>query len=369
MENREGIIVRTSIIGIIANVFLASFKAVIGALSGSIAIVLDAVNNLSDALSSVITIIGAKYAHKKPDREHPLGHGRAEYLSSAIISVIILYAGVTAAVESVKKIMEPTEVSYTMPSIVILIVAVFVKIILGTYVKKTGEKVNSDSLIGSGKDALLDAVISTSTVIAAVIFITTGFSVEAYLAFVIALYIIKSGYDLLSDTFADILGKRPEGEMTRTIKNIISEYPQVHGVYDLILHNYGPEDYMGSVHIEVDDTLTATDIEDLARDITHPIYERYGVILEAVGIYSRCTTNEEIANMRKNIADIVYGHDHVLQMHGFRADESKKIINADIIIGFDAPDREALYTHIVNDIKEEYPDWQIKLVMDIDASD
>ncbi|MBQ1791104.1 MAG: cation transporter, partial [Oscillospiraceae bacterium] len=169
--SREKTIIRTSIIGIVANVFLAAFKAAVGLMSHSIAIVLDAVNNISDAGSSLITIIGTKLAGMEPDKKHPFGYGRIEYLSAMIISVIVLYAGITSFVESVKKILHPETPDYTPVSLIIVAVAVVVKILLGRYVKRVGERVNSDSLINSGKDAMLDAVISASTLAAAVIFL------------------------------------------------------------------------------------------------------------------------------------------------------------------------------------------------------
>ena len=168
-DNRNKVIVRTSVIGIIANVFLAGFKAVIGLTANSIAIVMDAVNNISDAASSVITIIGTKLAGREPNKKHPFGYGRIEYLSAMIISVLVLYAGVTAFVESVKKIINPEKPDYTAVSLIIVGVAVLVKVILGLFVKKTGKKVNSDSLVNSGSDALLDSVISASTLAAAAV--------------------------------------------------------------------------------------------------------------------------------------------------------------------------------------------------------
>ena len=184
---REKTIIRTSIIGIIANVFLAGFKAVIGLMTNSIAIVLDAVNNISDAGSSVITIIGTKLAGKAPDKKHPFGYGRIEYLSAMIISVIVLYAGVTSFVESVKQIIHPETPEYNTVSLVIVAVAVVVKIVLGRYVKSVGEKVNSSSLIDSGEDATLDSIISASTLVAAIIFMITGVSLEAWLGAVISI--------------------------------------------------------------------------------------------------------------------------------------------------------------------------------------
>ena len=162
-QNREKIIVRTSILGILANVVLAGFKAIIGIFSHSIAILLDSVNNLTDALSSVITIVGTKLAGKPADRQHPFGHGRAEYLSALVISVIILYVGITSLVESVKKILEPQIPDYTSHTFIIVGAAVIVKISLGLFVKSTGKRVNSDSLVASGQDALMDSVISIST--------------------------------------------------------------------------------------------------------------------------------------------------------------------------------------------------------------
>ena len=200
--NREKIIVRTSVIGIVANAFLAAFKAVVGIISNSIAIVLDAVNNISDALSSLITIIGTKLAAKEPDKNHPFGYGRIEYLSAMIISLIVFYAGITSFIESVKKIIHPETPEYTTTSLIIVAVAVLVKILLGRYVQSVGNRVNSDSLVNSGKDALLDSIISASTLLAAAIYLIFGISLEAWLGAIISLIIIKSGYEMLKDTIS-----------------------------------------------------------------------------------------------------------------------------------------------------------------------
>ena len=177
-SDREKIIVRTSMIGIAANVLLAAFKAVIGILSNSVAIVMDAVNNFSDAGSSLITIIGTKLANRQPDKKHPFGYGRIEYLSAMIISGIVLYAGVTSLTESVKKIINPETPDYSYVSLVIVGVAIIVKIVLGIYVKSVGEKVGSPSLVNSGEDARLDSVISAATLVAAIIFLASGVSLE-----------------------------------------------------------------------------------------------------------------------------------------------------------------------------------------------
>ena len=223
--SREKTIIRTSIIGIIANVFLAGFKAAIGLLSNSIAITLDAVNNISDAGSSLITIVGAKLAGREPDKKHPFGYGRIEYLSAMIISVIVLYAGITSLVESVKQIIHPETPDYSVISLVIVAVAVVVKFFLGRYVKATGEKVNSDSLINSGEDARLDSVISASTLVAAVIFLAFGLSLEAWLGAIISLIIIKSGVEMLKETVSRILGENNDPELAKVIKQTVRSFP------------------------------------------------------------------------------------------------------------------------------------------------
>ena len=170
-NNREQVVIRTSIISILSNIILSAFKAFVGLASHSIAIISDAVNNLSDALSSIITIIGTKLANKAPDKEHPYGHGRIEYITSLVVSAIVLYAGITALVESVKKIITPEIPDYTKTTLIILIAGIIVKFFLGTYVKKTGKKVNSDSLVASGSDAFNDAILSISVLVSAIVYL------------------------------------------------------------------------------------------------------------------------------------------------------------------------------------------------------
>ena len=261
--DRDKIIVRTSIIGIGANVLLAAFKAAVGLLSNSIAVVLDAVNNLSDALSSVITIFGTKLAGKSPDRKHPLGHGRVEYLSAMIVSALVLYAGITSAVESVKKIIHPVTPNYNYIALLIIAVAVAVKLILGRYVKKKGMEVNSGALVASGSDALFDAIISLSVLASAIIFMATGLSLEAYVGLFISAVIIKAGIDMMKETLSDIIGKRPDAELTRKIKRVLNEEPEVRGAYDLLLTDYGPDRYYASVHLELPDVMTVDDVDKL----------------------------------------------------------------------------------------------------------
>ena len=367
--SREKIIVRTSIIGIIANVFLAGFKAVIGMMTNSIAIVLDAVNNISDAGSSLITIIGTKLAGKEPDKKHPFGYGRIEYLSAMIISVIVLYAGITSFVESVKKIINPEIPEYTTVSLIIVAVAVLVKIVLGRYVKSVGVKVNSDSLKNSGDDATLDSVISASTLVAAVIFILFKVSLEAWLGAIISLVIIKAGVDMLRDTISQILGEKNDPDLAKNIKHTVTGFPQVQGAYDLVLNNYGPDAWNGSIHIEVPDTCTADQLDQLLRSIQLAVYEKHQVALTAIGVYSVNTQDEEIISAKEKVREIVLSHEHVKQMHGFYLIKEPKTLRFDLVVSFNAKDRRAVFEEAVADVQQAFPDYALQTVLDTDFAE
>ena len=367
--NREKTIIRTSIIGIIANVFLAAFKAVIGLMTHSIAIVLDAVNNISDAGSSLITIVGTKLAGKEPDKKHPFGYGRIEYLSAMIISVIVLYAGITSFVESVKQIIHPETPEYSTVSLIIVAVAVIVKILLGRYVKSVGKKVNSDSLINSGEDATLDSIISASTLVAAGIFLILHVSLEAWLGAIISIVIIKSGVGMLKDTISKILGERNDLELTKKIKQTVVSFPEVQGAYDLVLHNYGPDAWNGSIHIEVPDTCTANELDQLIRSIQMEVYQKHQVILTAIGVYSVNTKDAETIEVREKVREIVFAHPYVTQMHGFYLLKEEKSMRFDIVVSFDAKDRKAVYTDVINDVQKAYPDYTLQVAMDTDFAE
>lgn len=368
--SRERIIIRTSLIGILANVALAAFKAVVALFSRSIAVLLDAVNNLSDALSSVITIIGTKLAEKPADKEHPFGHGRAEYLSALVIALIILYAGATAFFASVKKIVSPVSPEYTPASLCIIAVAVAVKISLGLFVRATGRRVNSGSLVASGQDALMDSVISASTIVAALVFIFFGISLEAWLGVVISLVIVKSGVETLRTTLSKILGERADAGISHDIKRTIAAAdPEIRGAFDLILNNYGPDKLLGSAHIEIPDTWTADKIDAVTRRITAEVYERHNVIMAAIGIYSVNTKHDSAAQIREKVSAIVHEHKDILQMHGFFVDEAAHLMRFDLIVSFDSPNMRTMFDHVVADVREAFPGYDVQVQFDFDVSD
>ena len=260
MLDREKVVVKTSIISILSNIALAGFKAAVGLLANSIAIVSDAVNNLSDAISSIITIIGTKLAGKAPNKKHPYGYGRIEYMTSLIVSAIVLYAGVTALIESIKKIIHPEDVDYSTVTLVIIIAGIIVKFILALYVKKKGKEVNSDSLVASGSDAFNDAILSSSVLASAIIYLIFNISLEAYVGVLLSIFIIKAGIELIKESVDNMLGVRVESELAKNIKKDVVKEKDVRGAFDLVLNNYGPDKYLGSIHIEVPDTLSVAEV-------------------------------------------------------------------------------------------------------------
>ena len=366
--NRDKVIVKTSIIGIVTNIFLVIFKATIGLLSNSIAVILDAVNNLSDALSSVITIIGTKLANKLPNKKHPLGYGRIEYMSAMLVSAIVLYAGITSVIESIKRIIHPEPSDYSIISLIIIAVAVVVKVLLGKYVKSQGKKVNSGALIASGADAMFDAILSASVLASAIIYFTTEISLEAYVGVIISGVIIRAGIEMMMDTLNDILGKRADAEITKKIKQLLVEEPEVRGAYDLIIHNYGPNKNLASVHLELPDTMTVEQVDVLTRKLQTKVYHETGVILAGTGVYSYNTKNDEASKIRNKVQETVMAYDWVLQMHGFYADIPAKTIRFDIVMSFEIEVKEGL--KIINEqLAKTYPEYKFQIVPDVDVSD
>ncbi|MBQ6436193.1 cation transporter [bacterium] len=368
-SNREQTIVKTSIMSIVANLILAGFKAVVGWWSSSIAIVSDAVNNLSDSLSSIITIVGTKLAGKPADKKHPYGYGRIEYMTSLMVSVIVLFAGMTALIESVKKIFNPETPNYHTVTLVILVVAIILKFLLGIYVQKKGKEVNSDSLKASGADAFNDALLSLSVLASAIIYLTFKINLEAYVGVLLAIFIIKAGWELIRESVDNMLGVRIESDLARDIKKEVVKEKQIQGAYDLVLNDYGPDKYLGSLHIEVPDTLTVAEIDKISRRISKNIKDKYGVILHTIGVYSINTQDQKIIRLQNEVREIVFSHKGVLQMHGFYFDSKDKTISFDLIIDFKIKNREAVYQQILEQLQNKYPDCTINITLDVDVSD
>jgi len=366
--DRSSQIIKTSWIGIITNVLLAAFKAVVGLLASSVAIVMDAVNNLSDALSSVITIVGTKLSQRPADAKHPFGHGRIEYFSAIIIAVIVLSAGITSLIESVKKIIEPTTPTYTTVTLIVIIVAIAVKLMLGQYVKRQGEKLKSDALIASGSDALFDAIITLATLISAGVMLLWNVSLDGILSALISVVIIKAGIDMLVSPVNELLGSKIEPGLVSDIKREVADIDGVWGVFDIIVHNYGPDVRIGSLHINVKDTMDAHQIHGLSRRITEAMFDRHGIIM-TVGIYAIATGDNKRAQLQHAVMQTLAAHEHVLQVHGFFYFEDEHRVSVDVIPDFSVHDDVAFIQELVDEIQPLLPDDKITIVIDHNYSE
>lgn len=372
---REKAITRTSTIGILANVVLAIFKAAAGMISGSIAIVLDAINSLTDVLSSVITILGLKLSRRRPDNKHPFGYGRIEYFSAVLVAMIVLTAGVTSAIESIKKIIHPELPDYTLVTIVIVVASVLVKIVLGRYVSAQGKKYNSDALSASGADASFDAIISASTLLGAVVAALFHISIDGILGVVISVFILRAGIELLLSSISDIMGNRPDGEITQEIKAAVRDIPQVQGAYDLVLHSYGPSSSMGSIHVEVSAELSAVEFHRLTMLIQQTIWEKFHVML-TVGVYAVDINNPVWQEIRQSIRDICEPLPGVLGTHGVYVGPGvdhegveHQYITFDVTVDFTVRDHAALNAQIAEDVRARHPGYTVEVSFDTNYSD
>lgn len=364
IEERNRVIIRTSILGITANVVLALLKALVGMATHSIAITLDAVNNFTDAGSSVITIAGTKLASKKPDKKHPWGHGRIEYLSAMLLGALVLSAGISSLIEAVRKIIDPRTPEYSSVSLILVAICVLVKIFLGRYVTAAGKRANSETLVNSGRDALMDALVSASTLAAALLYLLYGVSLEAWIGALISVLIIKTGFEMQLNTISEILGQRVDADLVRAVCRTVESFDEVYGVYDMIFHDYGPNRVNGSLHVEVDDAMTAREISDLLRRIAVKVYQEHQVQLTAIGIYSMNTKDRKAMRLREEITKIAMAHNHVLQLHGFSLKEN--VVQFDIIVDFEADDPEKIRDEITAEVSAAYPELTVQAFCDAD---
>ena len=366
--DRSKQIIRTSIVGIVANVLLAGFKALVGLLAHSVAIVLDAVNNLSDALSSVITIIGTKLSVKPADRKHPFGYGRVEYFTAIIIAVIVLTTGITSLIESVKKIINPTQPEYTTVTLVVIIVAILAKLALGWYVRRQGKKLESDALVASGSDALFDAVITLATLVSAGIMLIWNVSIDGYLGALISLVIVKAGIEMLASPINQLLGARASADLVHQIKTEVMEMEGVQGVYDIILHGYGPNLSIGSLHIGIPDTMTAHQIHGLTRQIAETMMARHGIVM-TVGIYANATGDDKLAELQGAVVQTLAGEEQVRQVHGFYYDEKRNLLSLDVVPDLSVTDDQAFTQALLDRLQQVLPDQKVCILIDHNYSD
>ena len=358
-------IMRTSFVGIAANVLLAAFKAAVGLAAGSVAVVMDAVNNLSDALGSVLTLAGIQLARRPPTAKHPFGYGRIEYFSAVSIAALVLAAGAGSFVESIRKIVNPATPEFGIVSRVVVSVAVAAKLALGRYVSAQGRACNSDALIASGADASFDAVLTAATLVGALLVKFAGLNLDGWIGAIISLFILKAGAGMLMESVGNIMGSRPDAEVSKKIRETVEAVPGVIGAYDLVLHNYGPDTAIGSIHVEIDGSLDAAAIHRLTHAVQRAVLDAFHVFL-TVGIYAiDPARSDDIAA----IETAVKAHPGVKAVHGAFFDDDRATISFDVLVDFTVRDRAALRGAILADLTSRFPNRSITINFDTDYSD
>ena len=368
MQNRQQQIVRVGTLGVLTNIIVAAGKAAVGVVSGSMAIVFDAVNNMADALSSVITIVGVKLAGRPADARHPFGYGRIEYFTAVIIAALILVAGVTSLVESVKGIIAPTEQEYSVVGLAVIAATIAVKYALGIFTRRKGTALKSDSLISAGTESIIDCLVSGSTLISAALMMQFGWNVDSLLAAAIACLIIKAGVEMLVAPVRELLGMRSDPALTDAIKLAAREVEGVRGVYDVVIHNYGPEQNVGALHVEVDDTLTAPQMHRLTRLIQTRMVHRFGIVM-TVGFYAHHGEGTVAAREEQVVRQHVMAIDGVVGMHGFYVSHDDRQLSFDIVYSFSVANPVELRQQVTDWLLDKYEGYDISIGLDRDYSE
>ncbi len=307
----------SSVVGIVCNIILFVAKFVMGTLAGSIAIISDGFNNLSDCASCVVTLFGYKMAAKPADKDHPFGHGRVEYLTSLVIAIVIIMVGFELFTGSIDKVLHPGEVTFSYVVLTTLIISIGVKVWMGLFNRKLGKRINSSVMLATSKDSMNDVVATSATVVALVASIWTDAPIDGVMGIVVSLFILLSGFDIIKETVDELLGQPADEELVEKLSEMVEENPYALGMHDLIIHSYGPGNLIGSVHIEVDGKGNIMEIHDVIDELERDIYEELGIRM-TIHMDPVEMDNELLNECKTMMVGIVKNIDKKLSLHDFR---------------------------------------------------
>ncbi len=361
--SRNTIITQTSWLGILANVLMAIVKIIIGVLTSSIAIISEGVNNATDSLTAVIALIGTKLANKHPDKKHPFGYRRIEYLTGLVIATIIVVTGIEMLTTSTKIIFNPTKLSISYISLIIIAISAIIKFTLGTYTIKIGKKVNSIALEAVGIDGRNDSFISIITIVSALFFLILNISIDAYAGIIISILIIKSGFNALKDTISELLGRPGQKELADKIYKEIHNTKEIINAADMMLHNYGPNTWSGSVNVEVDHAKTVGEIYQVIHKLQLKIMHEYKVVM-VFGIYAVDHDHEDVKTIRQDIDIFVSKNKHIKSIHAMYLDPQTNKIYCDFVVDYDLKDWNTLKENFLEYMAKKYPNNEIELTIE-----
>lgn len=361
--SRQATIMSASILGIIVNIVIASIKIAIGLAVSSMAIVSEGINNSADAASSFLTLVGTKLAGMKPTAKYPFGFGRIEYLTSLTIGCIILVAGSELMMNSFKRMQSPEEIEISTITLAIIAVSAVIKFCFGTYLVKVGEKVSSSSIVAIGNEGKDDCIASVINICCGLAFIFKGYNLDAYASFFISCMVIKGAYELLHETLAKILGESGSRALADEVYALIRKEPCIVNAADMMLHDYGPDNYSGSVNIEVDHNKSIGEVYKAIHALQLRIMHEYKITM-VFGIYAVDNDNPELRLMRQRIAQFIRSHDHIISYHALYIDQSNKDIYLDMVVDYDLKDWDGLREEFTAYMAEQYPGKHLELVVE-----
>ena len=360
-EYRYREIIRYNIIGIVMNIFLSIGKITIGILTHAHAVILDGIEGLSDLVSSIFSIFSAKIGAKKADKNHPFGYGRSEYLISLLVTIIIMFFGVRSIVESIQVIIDPHDApDYNPAVIIIMIISLVLKFFYGVQLRKKGREINSVGMIMSGNDALGDALTSAAILAAVIINNIFGIDIEHYLCIGISVLIIITGWNMMRECVTKLIGTNVDPVFSKNIRSMIIMEDGVLNVSNLVIHNYGEGIQVGSVEIEVDENMRASEISRISRNLIRKS-EELGLILTSVGISAANVDSPEAAEMWDQILEVIMHHKDIKKAHSFEVDFEKKLISFSIVPDYNAPDREGSRELLFEELRHLFPDMTIEI--------
>jgi cation diffusion facilitator family transporter len=358
-------------IGIIINAILFAIKLSVGLISGSIAVTADAFNNLSDAASSVITIVGFKLASRPADEEHPFGHGRLEYISALIVSFMVMMVGFQFIKASFERIMNPTPVKFEVIPFVLILISIGAKIWLSRFNKFVGKSIGSGALEASALDALGDVFASSCVALSLLISRWTTFPIDGYIGILVALFILYSGFSITKETLSPLLGEAPDPELVENIKNGVMGYENINGVHDLVIHNYGPGRCMASIHAEIPCDISVVTIHEIIDKAEKELSKKLNIFL-VIHMDPINTDSKEVNKAREVLESVLKKFPLVKSMHDFRVvgDGEYKNLIFDLVIehtkGFKHDDEQRLVREIDVELKKVRPRYNAMITVDKD---
>lgn len=361
----------SGIIGIVVNLILFIIEIILGVLTNSIAIIGDAVHNLADVTSSIVTLVGFKLSNRPADKEHPFGHGRMEYISALVVSFLILVVGLQFVKTSFDRILYPQEVSYNIVTLLIIICAIPLKLWLSYFNKSLGKIINSATLEASGADALNDVAILGGVIISLAAGYAFKVDIDGYVGLVVAVFILLSGLSLVKETLNPLLGQAPDPELVKEIKTSVTKYDHILGIHDLIIHNYGPGRSMASLHAEVPYNISIMKIHEVIDRAEKELSKKLNmfIVIHMDPVY---TDSKEVNDARKTVVKVLQQFPIVDSLHDFRIvgeGENKNLI-FDIVISFDNKvsdeEEEKLKLDIDAAVKVEHPGYDTVITIDRD---